>query len=145
MRYVYPVIVEADEDGRLLATAPDVPEAVADGASVAEALRAMSEMLGVALAGYVREGRALPEPSAPSTAPYQAPVAPLVAAKLALRSAMAEQGVSHKTLAGRLGLTEAALRRLMDPDHGSSLEAVLEALATLGYGLILEDIRPDAA
>lgn len=145
MRYVYPVNLERDGDGRFVATSPDVPEALADGPSVGEALLEMGVMLGVALAGYARQGRDIPSPSAPRAGQYTAAVAPLVAAKLALRAAMQEQGVSNVALAGRLGVSEAAVRRLVDPDHGSRLEGVVKALAALGRGLAVEDHRQDAA
>lgn len=145
MRYVYPVNLVPDDDGRFVVTSPDVPEALADGATIEEALLEMGAMLGAALAGYAREGRDIPTPSATRRGQYTAAVAPLVAAKLALRAAMAEQGVSNVALAKRLDLSEAAVRRLVDPDHGSRLEGVVRALAALGRGLVVEDHRQDAA
>jgi antitoxin HicB len=139
MRYVYPVVIESDEDARYVATAPDVPEAITDGATRQEALKEMSEALGAALAGYVLEGRELPQPSKARRGQYLVPVAPLVAAKLALRAAMREEGVSNVALASRLGVSEAAVRRLVDPDHASRLDGVVAALSVLGRGLIIED------
>lgn len=139
MRYVYPVTVERDEDGRYVARAPDVPEALTDGATREDALRDMSEALGAALAGYANEGRELPEPSETAAGDYLVPVAPLVAAKLALRAAMREEGVSNVGLAQRLGLSEGAVRRLVDPDHASRLDGVVAGLAALGHSLIIED------
>jgi antitoxin HicB len=106
-----------DEDGRYVATAPDVPEAITDGADRQEALKEISEALGAALAGYVLERKELPRPSKAKRGQYLVPVAPLVAAKLILRAAMREEGVSNVALASRLGLSEGAVRRLVDPDH----------------------------
>lgn len=139
MRYVYPVTVERDEDGRYVARAADVPEALTDGATRDDALRDMTEALGAALAGYANEGRALPEPSETAGGEYLVPVAPLVAAKLALRAAMREEGVSNVELAQRLGLSEGAVRRLVDADHASRLDGVVAGLAALGHSLIIED------
>ena len=67
------------------------------------------------------------------------PVEPLVAAKLALRSAMQEQLVSNVALAQRLGVSEGVIRRLVNPDHASRLDGVVVALAAIGHGLIIED------
>jgi len=144
VRYVYPVTIERDEDGRYVARAADVPEAITDGATREEALREMSEALGAALAGYANEGRAVPGPSESAAGACLVPVAPLVAAKLALRAAMREEGVSNVALARRLGISEGAVRRLVDPDHASRLDGVVAALAALGHSLIIED-RSNAA
>lgn len=145
MRYLYPVMLEEDEDGRYLATARDIPEAVADGESPAEALREMSEALGAALAGYSNEGRGLPVPSEVRAGEYQVPVAPLVAAKLALRAAMQSQGMSNVALAEQLGVSETVARRLVNPDHDSRLDRVVAALEVLGHSLIIEDAKHVAA
>lgn len=139
MRYIYPVTIEKDEDGRYVARATDVPEAITDGATREEAVREMSEALGAALAGYAIEGRAVPVPSGLSAGECLVPVAPLVAAKLALRTAMREEGVSNVELAQRLEISEGAVRRLVDPDHASRLDRVVAALAAMGHSLIIED------
>lgn len=145
MRYVYPVILERDEDGRYVASTPDIPEARTDGASQSEALREMSEALAAALAGYAIDGRALPVPTGARPGQHLVPVAPLVAAKLALRSAMHDEQVPNVELARRLGVTEAVARRLIDPDHASRLDRVVAALAVVGRELIVEDHKQSAA
>ncbi|MDZ7662830.1 winged helix-turn-helix transcriptional regulator [Thiohalophilus sp.] len=145
MRYVYPVTLEQDEDGRFVATATDVPEAITDGATAEEALREMSDALGTALAAYSLAGRDIPRPSDTVKNACSVPVAPLVAAKLALRSAMQEQGITNVELARRLDISEGAVRRLVDPDHASRLDGVVDALAVLGHSLIVEDQKQDAA
>lgn len=139
MRYVYPVALKEDEDGVYVASARDVPEAVTDGESKQEALREMSDALGAALAGYSIHGRALPPPSDAEPGEWLVPVTPLVAAKLALRTAMQEQGASNVALAERLGVSEAAVRRLVNPDHASRLDGVVAALSAIGHRLIIED------
>lgn len=144
MRYVYPASIEQDDEGRYVAIATDVPEAITDGASEGEALREMSDALGAALAGYSLVGRDLPAPSPPAPGERLVPVAPLVAAKLALRAAMREQGITNTSLARRMGISEGAVRRLVDPDHASRLDRVVAALAALGHGLIIEDQKQAA-
>lgn len=139
MRYVYPVALGKDEGGRFLATARDVPEALTDGESTKEALKNMSEALGAALAGYSISGRPLPIPSELKRGEFLVPVEALTAAKLALRTAMVEQGMSNAALANRLDVSEGIVRRLVNPDHASRLDRVVAALAVLGHGLIIED------
>jgi hypothetical protein len=67
------------------------------------------------------------------------PVPPLAAAKLALCEAMRRQEISNAELARRLGITEAVVRRLVDPDHASRIERVQAALAALGVELVVEE------
>ncbi|MFN2334187.1 MAG: type II toxin-antitoxin system HicB family antitoxin [Wenzhouxiangellaceae bacterium] len=134
-----------DEQGQYVVTSPDVPEAITDGASQQQALREMGEALGAALAGYAIEGRDIPTPSEPEPGQRLVPVAPLVAAKLALRTALREEGMTNVALADRLGVTEGAVRRLVDPDHASRLDRVVIALAAIGRGLVVEDLKQVAA
>lgn len=59
----------------------------------------------------------------------------LVAAKIALYSAMRSQGVGNTALAARLGVSEGAVRRLVDLDHRSHIGQVGTALHALGQRL----------
>jgi antitoxin HicB len=56
---------------------------------------------------------------------------PLAGATLALYQAMRAQRASNVALAERLGVSEGAVRRLVDPDHASRMEAVEAALEAL--------------
>ena len=144
MRYVYSVRLKTD-GGRFLATSRDVSEAITEGDTRDEALAEMGEALGAALAGYSLAGRELPRGSRPRGGEFAVPVKPLVAAELALREAMKEQGVSNVALAERLGISEGAVRRLVNPDHASRLDGVVAALGVLGCGLVVEDQKLVAA
>ncbi len=138
MRYVFPAALVPDEDGRLVVTFPDVPEALTDGADRDEAMREAADALGAALAGYVHERRAIPVPTHSKPGQVNVYVPPLVASKLALYQSMREQRVSNVELAHRLEVTEAVVRRLLDPDHSSKIEKVEAALEALGKHLIVE-------
>jgi len=59
----YPVRMVPADDGMVIVTFPDVPEARAVGASEEQALGEAPEVLEAALAAYVVEGRAIPSPS----------------------------------------------------------------------------------
>ena len=69
----------------------------------------------VALSMYASNGEDIPSPSPLQDGQVLITVSPVVAAKLALYTAMREQGVTNAALAGRLGLQESAVRRLLDP------------------------------
>ncbi len=138
MIYAYPCHLTQDEDGGLVATFPDVPEAITGGKNRAEALAEAEDALAVALAGYVHEKREIPTPSAASGDYPLAPVPPVVAAKLALYSAMREQGITKVDLARRLGVSESAARKLTNPDHRSHVSSVQKALKSVGCSLRIE-------
>ena len=137
MRYAYPAKLTRDQDGRVVGSFPDVPEALTDGANETEALLEARDALAAALAGYAHERRAIPRPQ-PAKGRKLVPLPPLVAAKLALYQAMRRQGVTNVELARRLKVTEAVVRRLVNPDHASRIERVQDALAALGVGLMVE-------
>jgi antitoxin HicB len=58
-----------------------------------------------------------------------------IAGKLALYSALREQGISNSELARRLGVRETVIRRMLDPDHATKPERLQAALAELGQVL----------
>ena len=64
---------------------------------------------------------------------------PIVAAKLALYTAMRAQGITKVALAARLGLSESAVRKLVNPDHRSHISSVERALRAVGRTLVVED------
>ena len=143
MRYLYPVKLIRDEGQVYIASCRDVPEAVTDGSTPENTISAMSDALGAALAGYSLEKRDIPIPSKIQKNEQLVPVSALVATKLALRAAMAEKNISNVSLAERLGISEGAVRRLVDPDHASKLEGVIRALNILGHRIIVEDMEAD--
>jgi antitoxin HicB len=59
----YPVRLIPGEDGLVLVTFPDVPEAVSCGAGEEEAIQKAEGVLQQVLDGYRSEGRPLPAPS----------------------------------------------------------------------------------
>ena len=66
------------------------------------------------------------------------PVPAVVAAKLALYSAMRAQRITKVALADKLGVSESAVRKLTNPDHRSHVSQVQKALRALGRRLKVE-------
>ena len=130
----WPVDLQRQDDGSLLVAFPDVPEALTEGATEAEALMQARDCLIAALGGYVAERRAVPRLS-PARGRPSVSLPALAAAKIALYAAMRAQGVGNTALAARLGLTEGAVRRLIDLDHRSHIGQIEAALAELGQAL----------
>ena len=138
MVYAYPCQLTPDEDGGLVATFPDVPEAITGGGDRAEALAMAEDALATALAGYVHEKWDIPSPSEAADGQVSVPVPTVVAAKLALYTAMRAQRITKVELADKLGVSEAAVRKLTNPDHRSHMSQVEKALRAVDRSLKVE-------
>ena len=141
MRYAYPCILSPDEEEGegFVVTFPDVPEAITGGKTRDGALVMAQDGLTVALGMYVKCRDEVPVPSAVAPSQVLVAVPPIVAAKLALYSAMRKQGITNVALAAQMGLSEGAIRRLVNPDHRSHINQVEKALYAVGRTLIVED------
>ena len=139
MRYAYPCTLVPEDGGGFFVSFPDVPEALTGGGDRLEALRMAEDALAVALAGYVHAGWDIPVPSAVAEKQHLVPLPPVVAAKLALYSAMRAQGITKVALGEKLGVSESAVRKLVNPEHRSHIGQVKNALRALGRCLVVED------
>ena len=146
MRYAYPCNIVRDEEeakatGReaYVVTFPDVYGAVTGGWSWKEAMEMAEDCLGVALGMYVKAREDIPVPGPLADGQVLISVPPIIAAKLALYTAMREQSVTNVALAAQLDLQENAVRRLVDPRHRSHISTVERALRALGRSLVVED------
>ena len=127
----YPVILTPDE-GTILVTFPDVPEAITFGMDEDEALLHAIDALETGLSFYVNSRKALPAVSQPT--PGQKTVRPsaLECAKLGVYQAMTEQGIKKAELARRLGWHMPQVDRLFDLRHASKLDQIEAAATVLG-------------
>ncbi len=119
------------QDDRILVTFPDFPRSATDGATKAEAVEQAAGCLCSAIAFALAYKEEIPRPSASKRGQHMVPVPLWIAPKLALYWRMRDLGVNNSDLARKLGLTEAVVRRMLDPDHATKtakLEAALEAL-----------------
>lgn len=138
MIYAYPCEVTSDEDGELVGTFPDVPEAITGGRDRAETLRLAADALSAALAGYVHGQRDIPQPRTASPDQELVAVPALMAAKLALYSAMRSQHITESDLARTLGIRPSAAHKLTDPDRPSRIGQLQAALDAVGCQLVID-------
>jgi antitoxin HicB len=129
-----------DDDGAILVTFPDLPEAITGGATEEEAFANAQEALELALLTYAGDGREIPEASRRSNAAGRSvhvPVAAAVAAKIAFIIAFRESGITRVALAKKLGKAETEVRRMLDPYHQTKLPAIEAGLKALGKRLVV--------
>lgn len=145
MRYLY---VLEQLPNNLAASIPDLPGVGATGRDAAELERRLSQALALHLHTMRQDGDTIPRPSATpgdpelalgpgETASYVEP-APLNPVSLALREVLAESALSQAELAGRLGVSVAAVSRFLSPFYwGHSLKALRQVAEALGVELEL--------
>lgn len=127
----YPVTLTPDDNGTVLVTFPDVPEAITFGADEDEALLQAIDALESALSFYIGARAPLPVPSAPEGRPTVRPSA-LECAKLGVYQAMTEQGIRKAELARRLGWHMPQVDRLFNLNHASRIDQIEAAARALG-------------
>ena len=132
----WPVSLKREEGGSVLASFPDIPEALTEGATEREALVEAADCLVAALGGYIEGHRDIPWPSPGRGRPVVSLPVP-IDAKIALYRAMRERKVGNAALAARLGTVEATVRRLLDLDRRSHVGQIEAALHVLGRRLVV--------
>ena len=129
----YAIKLAPDDDGSLLVTAPDIPEAVTFGADRADALARAVEAIETAIMGFMAAREDIPRPKAKGREFVALPA--LAAAKIALYRAMREEGVGKAELGRRLSVALPQIDRLLDLRHNSRIDSLVDALAAVGRTL----------
>ena len=140
----FPARVTKGKDGFWLVTFRDVPEAGTDDRDRDAAILEAADALTAALAGYLKEDRALPAPSKTRAGEILIHVDPSFAAKVALRRLLAERKLSNVAFATMLDVNEKEVRRMIDPDVPTKLDRLDVALRRLGHRVIV-DVQPVAS
>ena len=138
MRIAYPARYEAGEDGRILVTFRDLPEAATDGVDMKEAREEAVDLLDSALMFRMKYREDVPSPSkarkgeelvAPDTA---------VAMKIALYIAMRERGITAAELSRRLDVDYREAQRILNPHHATKTARMSEAIEATGSRAVID-------
>ncbi len=135
-RFLYPIDLTVDEDGRTVARLPDIPGCVSDGADEAEALTEIADALEESLAHYILNNEAAPAPSPARDRPCVS-AATVIAAKIALVDVMRETGTTNTALSRTLKVGENEVRRMRDPHHATKIDRLELALGALGRRVVV--------
>lgn len=134
----YPVVLTPD-DGTILVTVPDIPEAITFGEDEADALGRAADVIESALAGYMRDRRDLPIPSAAEGRPVV--TLPLSARlKLETYAAMRERGWRKADLARALGCNPRQVDRLFDLHNATTVDQFDAAMRAIGRSFVIESV-----
>lgn len=138
MKIAYPAKLQADEEGRVLVTFRDLPEAATDGADPAEARREAVDLLDSALMFRMKYREDIPAPSkARKGEELVAPDAAL-AMKVALYIAMRERGMTAAELSRRLKVDYREAQRILNPRHATKTARMSEAIRATGRRALID-------
>jgi antitoxin HicB len=128
--FTYHVVLTEDASGGYVVNCPDLPELLTQGEDRADAVANAIDALEEAIAGRVRRGDDIPDPSEPPEEHVVELIRlpPIMAAKAALAIALRESGLSQSAFARETGVDEKEVRRLLDPRHPSKLPRLQKAL-----------------
>jgi len=134
-RLRYAVNLSRDDNGTLLVTAPDLPEAITFGVDREDALARAVDAIETALMGAMAARENIAQPEAKGGDFVTLPA--LSTAKIELYRAMRAEKVGKAALAKRLGVALPQVDRMLDLRHQSRLDAIERALAALGRSLTI--------
>ncbi len=133
LRFTYPVRPTRDrKDGGYVATCRDLPEAITQGETIADALAEAEGALQAAIEGRIEDGLQIPAPSRPKRGERMVATPITTALKAAVYVEMREQKVSKSELARLMRVHEKEARRMLDPRHPTKVPTLERALAALG-------------
>lgn len=126
----YAVRLSKDDNGTVLATVPDVPEAITYGDTKAEALERVVEAILTVFDERIRARQRIPPATTAGRTTVEIPV--LEAAKVALYQTMGEQRVTKAELGRRLKVHMPQVDRILNIRHASQMGQVVSAFSALG-------------
>ena len=138
MKIAYPARYEADEDGRILVTFRDLPEAATDGADIDEARAEAADLLDSALMFRMKYREGIPAPSKVRKGEELVVPDTAVAMKIALYVAMNEHGITIAELSRRLKIDNREAQRILNPHHATKTARMSEAIEATGSQAVIE-------
>lgn len=134
----YPAKFEAASEGGYVVTFRDVPEAITQGDSDAEAMAMAEDVLVSAMDFYFEDRRAVPSPSAPLDDERLVELPASISAKVLLLNALIAENMSNADLARRMGTRPQEVQRIVNLGHATKIDTIARALAAMGKRL---DVR----
>lgn len=134
----YPARFEAAPEGGFVVTFRDIPEAITQSETEAEAAEMAEDALISAMDFYFDDARPVPAPSRPAAGERLVALPASVAAKILLLNEMVNQQVGASELATRLGTSPQSVQRLINLEHATKIDTIEKALQALGKRLEIE-------
>lgn len=136
----YPVTLKSDKKAGFVVSFKDIPEALTQGETRAEALQMAADALESAMDFYFEAKRIVPTPSRPKKGQAVVELPISLAAKVLLLNEMIRQKVRPSELARRLQRTPQEVNRLTNIRHASKIDGIAGAMKALGKTLEIRAI-----
>jgi antitoxin HicB len=133
----YPVVLERDDNGTVLVSFPDVPEAHTFGDDKEEALARAVDALLTALEARIAEREQIPTPSVIREKAPRVQLPALAEAKIVLYRTMRAARMNKTQLARKLNVHLPQVDRLIDLRHHSRLDQIEAAFGVFGCDVSL--------
>jgi len=134
----YPALFEPEGKG-FVVTFPDIPEAITEGNSAAEAMEYAVDALQTILSEYINRRLEIPQPKRARAKNVRLVNLPALAeAKIGLYRSMRARNVRKADLARRIGWQKSQVDRLLDLKHDSRLDQIETALKALDKRLTVQ-------
>lgn len=137
----YPIVLTPDDNGTILVTFPDFPEAATFGDDREEAIARAADALETVIDAYIKDRQTVPAPSA-TKADATVALPPLVAAKVQLHNEMRRQKIGKTALAQRMNVHLPQVDRLLNVHHASTVQQLDAAAKALGGQMRIELVMP---
>lgn len=128
----YPARFKPAPEGGFVVTFRDIPEAITQGDTDAEAMEMAADALLTAMEFYFEGKRSVPLPSKVKRGEQLVSLPPSVWAKVLLLNEMLAQGVSASELARRLHTRPQDVNRVIDLGHTTKIDMLNLAMQALG-------------
>lgn len=133
----YPATFIPDQTG-FVVTFRDIPEAITQGDTEAEALDMAQDALISSMDFYFEDKRRVPMPSAPEPGERMISLPLSVTSKILLLNEMLAQEVGPSELARRMNSLPQYVNRIMDLRHATKIDTIEQAMLALGKNLELK-------
>lgn len=131
----YPAQFIPAEEGGFTVLFRDIPEAITEGDTFEEALEMAEDALLTAMEFYFEDNRPVPPPSACEADEHLVALPASVYAKVLLLNELIAQKVSQAELARRLNTRPQDVQRIVDLNHNTKIDTIVQALQQLGKRL----------
>lgn len=138
----YSIEITPDDNGTVMVTFPDIPEAATFGEDEADAIARARDALETAITGYIADRRDIPE-TPRRRGGVAVELSLLGSLKVAVYRAMRARHWRKADLARAMGLNPRQIDRLLDLRHASTVAQLEHALAVCGRRVT--DLRLEAA
>ncbi|MFK3741422.1 type II toxin-antitoxin system HicB family antitoxin [Massilia sp. TN1-12] len=133
----YPATFEPTKAGGYVVTFRDIPEAITQGDTEAEALDMAADALLTAMDFYFEDRRPVPMPSAAAKGERLIDLPLSASAKVLLLNEMLAQKIRPVDLARLMGIKPQEVNRIVDLEHATKIDTLAAAFKAVGRELDL--------